>query len=164
MTLEGVRDPWVNGSNVVTGQIPFTDTAKKVLEGSLREALSLGHNYVGTEHIALALFRCGGEGIERLGVSEEKLRNEVIRLLTGEARRTASSMTEHEYLLYRWENERMEFVRRIFFKLPFAQEPTAEDVRAAVAVDDAYVPAGKYRAIPADGYVDITVKAEVVLA
>src|SRR4029450_6438440 len=42
-----------------TGHIPFTPRAKKVLELSLREALQLGHNYIGTEHILLGLIREG---------------------------------------------------------------------------------------------------------
>ena len=45
------------GDEVTTGQIPFTPRAKKVLELALREALSLGHNYIGTEHILLGLVR-----------------------------------------------------------------------------------------------------------
>ena len=44
-----------SGEEVTSGQIPFTPRAKKVLELALREALSLGHNYIGTEHILLAL-------------------------------------------------------------------------------------------------------------
>ncbi len=51
------------GDEVTTGQIPFTPRAKKVLELSLREALSLGHNYIGTEHVLLGLLR------EREGVA-----------------------------------------------------------------------------------------------
>jgi ATP-dependent Clp protease ATP-binding subunit ClpC len=45
------------GESEVTGQIPFTPRAKKVLELSLREAISLGHNYIGTEHILLGIAR-----------------------------------------------------------------------------------------------------------
>src|ERR1700744_5424047 len=44
-----------SGEEVTSGQIPFTPRAKKVLELALREALSLGHNYIGTEHILLGL-------------------------------------------------------------------------------------------------------------
>jgi hypothetical protein len=50
------------GQTAAAGQIPFTPRAKKVLELSLREALSLGHNYIGTEHILLGLVR-EGEGV-----------------------------------------------------------------------------------------------------
>src|ERR1051325_5982615 len=57
ITAEGVRGRVVEivgrGDEVTTGQIPFTPRAKKVLELALREALSLGHNYIGTEHILL---------------------------------------------------------------------------------------------------------------
>lgn len=64
----------------------MTDRAKKVLELSLREALQLGHNYIGTEHILLGLIR-EGEGVAakalgRLGVEEAELRKEVIKLLS----------------------------------------------------------------------------------
>jgi ATP-dependent Clp protease ATP-binding subunit ClpC len=50
------------GQAALTGHIPFTPRAKKVLELSLREALQLGHNYIGTEHILLGLIR-EGEGV-----------------------------------------------------------------------------------------------------
>ena len=75
------------GDEVTTGQIPFTPRAKKVLELALREALSLGHNYIGTEHILLGLVR-ENEGVAAsilldFDVDAEKIRNEVIRLLSG---------------------------------------------------------------------------------
>jgi len=75
------------GEDPVSGQIPFTPRARKVLELALREALSLGHNYIGTEHILLALVR-EGEGVANhvlldLGADSEKIRNEVIRMLSG---------------------------------------------------------------------------------
>jgi ATP-dependent Clp protease ATP-binding subunit ClpC len=71
----------------VTGQIPFTPRAKKVLELSLRESLSLGHDWIGTEHLLLGLVR-EGEGVavtilRDFGADAEKVRNEVIRLLSG---------------------------------------------------------------------------------
>jgi Clp amino terminal domain, pathogenicity island component len=70
-------------------QIPFTPRAKKVLELSLREALALSHNYIGTEHILLGLVR-EGEGIAaqvltELGVHHDELREQVVRLLSGRA-------------------------------------------------------------------------------
>lgn len=70
-----------------SGQLPFTPRAKKVLELGLREALSLGHNYIGTEHILLGLAR-ENEGIanqilEGFDADGERIRNEVIRLLSG---------------------------------------------------------------------------------
>jgi ATP-dependent Clp protease ATP-binding subunit ClpA len=73
------------GDEVTSGQIPFTPRAKRVLELSLREALSLGHDYIGTEHILLGLAR-EGEGVANhiladLGTDADRLRNEVIRLL-----------------------------------------------------------------------------------
>jgi ATP-dependent Clp protease ATP-binding subunit ClpC len=74
------------GDEVTTGQIPFTPRAKKVLELALREALSLGHNYIGTEHILLGLVR-ENEGVAArilldFDADAEKIRNEIIRMLT----------------------------------------------------------------------------------
>jgi prophage maintenance system killer protein len=79
-----------------TGHIPFTPRAKKVMEISLREALQLGHNYVGTEHILLGLSR-EGEGVAaqvlaKLGASHARLRKQVLRLLEG----TPGSREERE--------------------------------------------------------------------
>jgi hypothetical protein len=83
------------GNEVATGQIPFTPRAKKVLELSLREALSLGHNYVGTEHILLGLVR-ENEGVAariliHFDADADKVRNEIIRMLSGPGRRQVSS-------------------------------------------------------------------------
>jgi ATP-dependent Clp protease ATP-binding subunit ClpC len=74
------------GDEVTTGQIPFTPRAKKVLELALREALSLGHNYIGTEHLLLGLVR-ENEGVAArilldFDADAEKVRNEVIRMLS----------------------------------------------------------------------------------
>jgi ATP-dependent Clp protease ATP-binding subunit ClpC len=79
------------GDEVTTGQIPFTPRAKKVLELALREALSLGHNYIGTEHILLGLVR-ENEGVAArilldFDADAEMVRNEVIRWLEGPGRR-----------------------------------------------------------------------------
>ena len=75
------------GSEVPRGHIPFTPRAKKVLELSLREALQLGHNYIGTEHILLGLIR-EGEGIaaqvlQKLGADLNRVRQTVVQLLSG---------------------------------------------------------------------------------
>ncbi len=83
------------GEEVTTGQIPFTPRAKKVLELALREALSLGHNYIGTEHILLGLVR-ENEGVAArilldFDADAEKIRNEIIRMLSGPGRRTGQS-------------------------------------------------------------------------
>jgi len=80
------------GDEVAAGQIPFTPRAKKVLELALREALSLGHNYIGTEHILLGLIK-ENEGVAarillEFDADSEKIRNEIMRKLTGSARRT----------------------------------------------------------------------------
>jgi ATP-dependent Clp protease ATP-binding subunit ClpC len=94
ITVERVRGQVVrivgSGEEVTSGQIPFTPRAKKVLELALREALSLGHNYIGTEHILLGLVR-ENEGVAArilldFDADSEKIRNEVIRMLSGPSR------------------------------------------------------------------------------
>src|SRR5918995_140519 len=91
ITVERVRAQVVrivgSGEEVTSGQIPFTPRAQKVLELALREALSLGHNYIGTEHILLGLVR-ENEGVAArilldFDADSEKIRNEVIRMLSG---------------------------------------------------------------------------------
>jgi ATP-dependent Clp protease ATP-binding subunit ClpC len=75
------------GDSVAKGQIPFTPRAKKVLELSLREALSLGHNYIGTEHVLLGVVRENRGVASRilldLGTDAEAIRNEIVRMLGG---------------------------------------------------------------------------------
>jgi ATP-dependent Clp protease ATP-binding subunit ClpC len=69
-----------------SGHIPFTPQAKKVLELSLRESMQLGHEYIGTEHILLALIREGGGAAQLLagaGVDLDRARQQVIELLYG---------------------------------------------------------------------------------
>jgi ATP-dependent Clp protease ATP-binding subunit ClpC len=99
ITVERVRAQVVrivgSGEEVTSGQIPFTPRAKKVLELALREALSLGHNYIGTEHILLGLVR-ENEGVAArilldFDADSEKIRNEVIRMLSGPGSRQRSS-------------------------------------------------------------------------
>ncbi|HMJ00630.1 MAG TPA: Clp protease N-terminal domain-containing protein [Gaiellaceae bacterium] len=94
ITLEEVRAQIARivgqGDEVTTGQIPFTPRAKKVLDLALREALSLGHNHIGTEHILLGLVR-ENEGVAAwilldFGADAEKIRNEVISFLSGKGR------------------------------------------------------------------------------
>ena len=73
------------GDEVTTGQIPFTPRAKKVLELALREALSLGHNYIGTEHILLGLLReeegLAARVLESLDITVEEVRAQVARIV-----------------------------------------------------------------------------------
>jgi len=91
ISLEAVRQQVEEiigqGQAAPTGHIPFTPRAKKVLELSLREALQLGHNYIGTEHILLGLIR-EGEGVaaqvlQKLGADLNRVRQSVIQLLSG---------------------------------------------------------------------------------
>jgi ATP-dependent Clp protease ATP-binding subunit ClpC len=100
ISLNGVREQVQEiigeGSHAPSGHIPFTPRAKKVLELSLREALQLGHNYIGTEHILLGLIR-EGEGVAaqvlgKLGADLGSVRQQVIQLLSGyEGKETASA-------------------------------------------------------------------------
>src|SRR6201982_736937 len=91
ISLEGVRSQVEaiigQGQQAPSGHIPFTPRAKKVLELSLREALQLGHNYIGTEHILLGLIR-EGDGVAaqvlvKLGADLNRVRQQVIQLLHG---------------------------------------------------------------------------------
>jgi ATP-dependent Clp protease ATP-binding subunit ClpC len=92
ISLEAVRshveDAVGRGGSSPSGHIPFTPRAKKVLEMSLREALHLGHNYIGTEHILLGLVR-EGEGVAaqvlvKMGADLSRVRQEVIAVLRNE--------------------------------------------------------------------------------
>ncbi|HEX3832097.1 MAG TPA: Clp protease N-terminal domain-containing protein [Solirubrobacteraceae bacterium] len=124
ITVERVRERVVrmvgSGEEATTGQIPFTERAKKVLELALREALSLGHNYIGTEHILLGLiaenegvaFRTrpdpGSDLEEREGVAvrilhdfdvdAETIRAEVIRMLSSPEARAERARAEVRYV------------------------------------------------------------------
>jgi ATP-dependent Clp protease ATP-binding subunit ClpC len=92
ITVEEVREQvkrlvGQGDEEIVGGQIPFTPRAKKVLELALREALSLGHNYIGTEHVLLGVVR-ENQGVAarillEFDADAEKIRNEIIRMLTG---------------------------------------------------------------------------------
>ncbi|GAA2242693.1 ATP-dependent Clp protease ATP-binding subunit [Rarobacter faecitabidus] len=91
ISLDAVRSQVTDiigeGQQAPSGHIPFTPRAKKVLELSLREALQLGHNYIGTEHILLGLIR-EGEGVAaqvltKLGADLSTVRQQVIQLLSG---------------------------------------------------------------------------------
>jgi ATP-dependent Clp protease ATP-binding subunit ClpC len=100
ISLEAVRSQVEEiigqGQQAPSGHIPFTPRAKKVLELSLREALQLGHNYIGTEHILLGLIR-EGEGVAaqvlvKLGADLNRVRQQVIQLLSGyQGKETATS-------------------------------------------------------------------------
>ncbi|MEX0834114.1 MAG: ATP-dependent Clp protease ATP-binding subunit, partial [Actinomycetota bacterium] len=102
ISLEAVRQQVEEiigqGQAAPTGHIPFTPRAKKVLELSLREALQLGHNYIGTEHILLGLIR-EGEGVaaqvlQKLGADLSRVRQQVIQLLSGYTGGRESTSTE----------------------------------------------------------------------
>jgi ATP-dependent Clp protease ATP-binding subunit ClpA len=89
ITVENVREQVEqiigHGDEAAAGQIPFTPRAKKVLELALREALSIGHNYIGTEHILLGLVR-ENEGVAarillEFDADAERVREEILNLL-----------------------------------------------------------------------------------
>jgi ATP-dependent Clp protease ATP-binding subunit ClpC len=104
MTLEEVRGQVARivgpGDSVASGQIPFTPRAKKVLELSLREAISLEHNYIGTEHLLLAIAR-EGEGVgasilRDFEVDYETARNALFQELPGARPDVALSISGSE--------------------------------------------------------------------
>ncbi len=102
VTAEGVREQVVRivgrGAEVSAGQIPFTPRAKKVLELALREALSLGHDYIGSEHILLGLVRendgVAAQVLLALKADPEKVRDEIVRTSPPEARPRLGSFVQ----------------------------------------------------------------------
>jgi ATP-dependent Clp protease ATP-binding subunit ClpA len=86
------------GEHAPSGHIPFTPPAKRVLELSLREALQLGHNYIGTEHILLGILRegenVGAQALVRMGADLNRVRPEVIRLVAPAAEAEAIPLGE----------------------------------------------------------------------
>lgn len=113
ITLEAVRAQVERivgrGVGSESQQIPFSPFAKKTMEQALREALSLGHNYIGTEHLLLGLTR-ENEGtaariLMEFDVDGEKIRSEVIRLLSGN-RQSRVTLAEAEAALQRKKAER----------------------------------------------------------
>lgn len=87
------------GQQVTSGHIPFTPRARKVLELALREALQLGHNYIGTEHLLLALIRegegVGAQTLVKLGADLNRARQEVLQLLNPPRKKTPRRRTPH---------------------------------------------------------------------
>ena len=84
-TESAIVDQIGYGQEEVQGHIPFTPRSKKVLELSLREAIRLGHDHIGTEHILLGLLR-EGEGVAadvlaRQGVDADHARQVIMRLM-----------------------------------------------------------------------------------
>ena len=100
ITAERVRMEVVrlvgSGEQPGSGQMPLTPRAKKLLELALREALSLGHDYIGTEHLLLGLARENGGVAARIlldfGADSDKIRNMVMRVLSGPGGRRESAV------------------------------------------------------------------------
>ncbi len=119
ITVEDVRAQVarivVQGDEAPTGQIPFTPQAKKALELSLREALSLGHNYIGTEHILLGLVRESESIAARIlldfDADAEKIRNRVVTALPGSGRKPSRIPWARPRPVPKW-RYRVEQVRR----------------------------------------------------
>ncbi|HWI55518.1 MAG TPA: ATP-dependent Clp protease ATP-binding subunit [Desulfobacteria bacterium] len=89
-----------SGGAIVTGEIGFTPRSKKVLELSFEEARSLGHNYIGTEHILLGLIR-EGEGVaaavlQNLGGDLNEVRRQIIAMLNGGSAQGAQTKAVHQ--------------------------------------------------------------------
>src|SRR6516164_4418047 len=104
ISLEAVRQQVEQvigqGQQAPSGHIPFTPRSKKVLELSLREALQLGHDYIGTEHILLGLIR-EGDGVAalvlvKLGGDLNRVREQVIQLLQEQQGRVAMIGREND--------------------------------------------------------------------
>ncbi len=120
------------GQQAPSGHIPFTPRAKKVLELSLREALQLGHNYIGTEHILLGLIR-EGDGVAaqvlvKLGADLNRVRQQVTQLLqppehVTETERDLLDLILEELRAYRLTVNQARQVARDFLALLPAQEP-----------------------------------------
>ena len=95
---ESVDEIIGRGDNLASGHVPFTPRAKKVLELSLREALQLGHTYIGTEHILLGLMREGGgvaaQVLAARGLVLNRVRLQVVALVSGTGYPAAAE--EHE--------------------------------------------------------------------
>jgi len=101
VTFEAVREKVEeaigSNGNPTPGSPPFTPRAKKVLELSLREALQLGHSYIGTEHMLLGLVR-EGDGVAaqvliQLGADLARVRQQVIQMMSGQPGKDQGSAT-----------------------------------------------------------------------
>ncbi len=84
-----------SGEEILKGQIPFTAEAKKLLELALREAQGLGHNYIGTEHLLLALVSdrdsVGARILLDFDIDSQKVRSDVLRMLSAAPSRRPSA-------------------------------------------------------------------------
>lgn len=137
----------------VKGHIPFTPRGKKVLEMSLREAMKLGHNYIGTEHILLGLLRegegVGAQVLQSHGVGLDQARVKVIEILGGKARPRASrvgpftvdvvqrlGLTE---ALRRWATVEGDFTERAKRAASFAREEADSRGGDQIDVEDLLV-------------------------
>ena len=140
------------GQQAPSGHIPFTPRAKKVLELSLREALQLGHNYIGTEHILLGLIHEGhgvaAQVLVRLGAGLDRVRQQVVEMVTVQESESGSE-TSRPFLSPRsWErSEVLKTLRAIDSRLAAIEEhlgiPKRPDAEQAEAAGEAGPPEGE---------------------
>jgi ATP-dependent Clp protease ATP-binding subunit ClpA len=146
------------GQQAPSGHIPFTPRAKKVLELSLREALQLGHNYIGTEHILLGLIHEGhgvaAQVLVRLGAGLDRVRQQVVEMVTVQESESGSE-TSRPFLSPRsWErSEVLKTLRAIDSRLAAIEEhlgiPKRPDAEQAEAAGEAGPPEGEASAAEA---------------
>jgi ATP-dependent Clp protease ATP-binding subunit ClpC len=130
-----------------TGQIPMTPRAKKVLELALREALGLGHNYIGTEHVLLGLLREGENKAvailqDNFQLDPEQIRNEVIRMLSGpsapilhqKTTRRISEVTSERIPIARSDELRLLMEESVTLGRQYPDRPTKAIVSAVLAL------------------------------
>jgi ATP-dependent Clp protease ATP-binding subunit ClpC len=136
---EKVKETKVAVADATPGAPPFTARAKKVLELSLREALQLGHSYIGTEHILLGLVREGSdEGAQvllDLGVELAQLRDNTLQLISGQSGRefdNSPTPVQRESAIL------LGVVRTVGRRLRPDLHPTALDDRAAKIAEALY--------------------------
>ena len=104
VTIDSLREEVVKLSEPSSGPTPnspaFTVSAKKVLEYSLREALQLGHNYIGTEHMLLGLVRegegTGSKVLMNLGIDLARVRSQVMQIVSSYEDREESAVGANE--------------------------------------------------------------------
>jgi ATP-dependent Clp protease ATP-binding subunit ClpC len=145
-SVDQFRDLIMNDGEKRTGQIPFTPNAKKVIEISLREALALGHNYIGTEHLLLAISRAdvvAGDGLldlweRHLSLDPDQVRADVMRMLEPPRGRTMGH-TEEPETQSAWEVTVTpgDVVNGQTIKLEFAQRPTFDINNSAICFEAA---------------------------
>jgi len=141
-TRERAREVIGERADAPSGHIPFTPHVKKCLERALREALELGHNYIGTEHVLLGLTREAPgpfltvEGDERplVDVTNDEIRNEVFSILSAYTKRQEETAPPVEATSYASATEAIE----VCVSILSAMESDAERVAVVAFLDARY--------------------------